>query len=95
MNDQKQFDQFQAILLAVMNLFRESRKDIVKLQNQVIALREALARLDPHWKDHFQSVLSEVETSLADHKSPVEVELEKQLNECVVLLSTGEKKHAN
>jgi hypothetical protein len=92
MSDQEQLELFRVVLLEATKLFRETRKDIVILQKQVIALKESFARLDPQWRNHFQSVLVEAEKSLDAQKPPAEGELEKTLNELIVMLSSDKKR---
>jgi hypothetical protein len=92
MSGQEQLDQFRAILLLAMNVFRESRKDIAKLQTQVIALKEAIARIEPKWSQHFQGVLADVEKLVVDHKTSVDVALEKELDDVILLLSSDNKR---
>jgi hypothetical protein len=92
MSDQERLEKFRAVLLMAMNLFRQTRKDIMKLQIQIVALRDSFARLDPQWGKHFGAVLRDVETSLADQKSAVDAELEKELNDVIDLLSLDKKR---
>lgn len=92
MSDQERLERFRAVLLTAMNLFRETRKDITKLQIQVIALKESFARLDPQWSQHFQTVLADVEKTLESRKKPADVELEKRLDDVIVLLSVDKKR---
>jgi hypothetical protein len=92
MSDQEQLELFRAVLLEATKLFQETRKDIVILQRQLIALKESLAASDPQFRDHFQAVLVGVEKSLDAQKLPAEGELEKTLNELIVMLSSNKKR---
>jgi len=87
-NDREQLERFRALLLAAMNLFRETRRDIAKLQIQVVALKSALATAEPLWEEHFREILKEVEKKIAAQNTPDDIELEKQLDDLILLISS-------
>ena len=96
MSDLERLEQFRAVLLAAMNLFRETRKDIFKLQTNYLAMRMFLLSTNPsiesEAKKELDGFVKEAENRLADQKSDVETEFEKVLGEVIGLLELNHRK---
>src|SRR5713101_7930038 len=99
MSDAERLEEFRAVLLTATNLFRETRKDILKLQAECLGMRMFLASVNPsiasEVKKELDGFVKKAEETLVDEKSGVETELEQVLGEVIGLLELDQKKRAN
>jgi hypothetical protein len=95
MSETEQLEKFRVVSLHTMNIVREMRKDIWKLQAHVLALRRSLSSLDPAYDKHFQGTLDAVETSLKNQKSDADQKVESLLDEVIGMLELNQKKKMN
>lgn len=95
MSDVERLEQFRAVMLNTMNIVREMRKDIVKLQAHVLAIRNSFTVIAPDYEAHFQVVLASVEKSLNNQRSDLEKQLDRTLDEVIGMLDLGQKPKLN
>ncbi len=95
MSEAERLEQFRAVSLQTMNIVREMRKDIWKLQAYTLALRRSLSSLAEAYDEHFEKTLKDVETALENQKSDVDKHVDRLLDEVIGILSPNQKKTEN
>ena len=96
MSDAERLEQFRAVLLTAMNLFRETRKDISTLQAHSVGMRMFLLSLNPSIESQvikeLDACVKKAEQAVNAQKSDAETELERVLGEVIGLLELDQKK---
>jgi uncharacterized protein YlxW (UPF0749 family) len=92
MSDAERLEQFRAVLLHVLNILRELRKDTAKLQSEVAALKVFLRSVDPSVAAELELIQNQGEKTLAAQTPPGGDESDKLFDEVIGLLELSQKK---
>jgi hypothetical protein len=95
MSDSERLEQFRAVLLHVLNILGELRKDTARLQSEVATLKVFLCSLTPDVAAELERIRDQGEKTLAAQTPSDDDESERLLAEVIGLLELDQKKKSN